>query len=153
MLLKFHRLSDHKEVDLLEYVKEILANKKDVSIYIGTDSQNSRNQSMFATVLVFHYGNHGGHVLYAKEKMPRFKTNQERLWKEVVNSVEVAQYLKEEGAIKIKYIDLDLNPDPRYQSNQILVAAIGWVASLGFESRVKSLGPYAAVMADLMCRS
>jgi len=152
MLLKFHRLADHKEIDLLEYVKDILATKKDVQIYIGTDSQNNRNQSMFATVLVFHYGNKGGHVLYAKEKLPRFKTNQERLWKEVVNSVEVAQYLKEEGVIKIKYIDLDLNPDPRYQSNQILVAAVGWVASLGFESRVKSLGPYAAVMADVLCR-
>lgn len=151
-MLTFYTLSEHKEVNLLEYVNNILTTKKDVSIYVGTDSQNNRHQSMFATVLVFHYGNHGGHVLYAKEKLPKYKTTSERLWKEVVNSVDVALFLKETGGITVKYIDLDLNPDPRYQSNQILIAATGWVASLGFESRVKSLGPYASVMADVLCR-
>lgn len=149
---KFCRLSDHTEVDLIPYVKDILSTHKDVSIYIGTDSQNHKKNSVFATVIVFHYGNHGGHVLYAKEKTPRFKINSDRLWHEVVNSVEIAQYLKDIGHYKIKFIDLDLNPDPKYQSNQILVAAVGWVTSLGFEARVKSLGPYATVMADLICR-
>lgn len=158
MELQFKRLSDHKKVELKEYCETVISNFLEknphdkLKIYVGTDSQNHRGVTIFATVIVFHYGNHGGHVLFAKETKKRFPDTQSRLWQEVMYSIDTAVELKEKIGVQVNYIDLDLNPDPKYKSNEVLRAAIGMVESMGFEARVKSLGPYSAIMADVLCR-
>jgi predicted RNase H-related nuclease YkuK (DUF458 family) len=143
---KFKRLSDHKVVDLIPYLKEKMANN--VKIYIGADSQNLADSTNYATVIVLHYGNSGGHVLYYKETLPRVRNQFNRLWKEVEDSIEVAMYLADNGIQRATYIDLDLNPDPKYQSNTVLRAAMGYVESMGFTPRIKPNAAAASCCAD-----
>ncbi len=143
---RFRRLADHRYVDLVPYLMEKM--EDDVKIYIGADSQNLGDRTHYATVIVLHYGNSGGHVLYCKESVPRVRDNFNRLWKEVEDSLEVAMYLNDQGLPKATYIDLDLNPDPRYNSNTVLRAALGYVESMGFTARIKPNAAAASCCAD-----
>jgi len=143
---KFKRLADHKSVDLIPYLKEKMADN--VKIYIGADSQNIADTTVYATVIVLHYGNSGGHVLYYKESFPRIKNQFNRLWREVEDSLEVAMYLLDNGIPRATYIDLDLNPDPKYNSNTVLRAALGYVESMGFTARIKPNAAAASCCAD-----
>ena len=148
----FKSLGNGKTVDLIPYLKEKLTGRNDISLYIGCDSKNLGNTSTYAIVIVLHYGNSGGHVLFSKMKLDRIRDSFSRLWKEVEMSVEVARYLEENGIQKVKYIDVDLNPDPRYRSNMVLRSALGLIESYGFEARYKPDACAASCVADWICK-
>lgn len=149
---KFRRLSDGIEVDLIPYLKEELSESKDIRMYVGTDSQNVGSKTIYATVIVLHKGNRGGHVIYSKKYVNRITEKFTKLWNEVQDSVDLAQYLESNGIEKPAYIDLDFNPDPRYQSNTILRTALGYVESLGFVPRCKPEAVSASYVADKICK-
>ena len=107
-----------------------------MKIYLGCDSQNKAIKTVYATTLVFHVASAGCHVIYKKEEVPIIKDMWTRLWKEAEKSVEVAVYLREYG-IEIDTIDLDYNINPKYGSNKLVSAAVGYVESLGFKARCK----------------
>jgi len=151
-MMKFKSLTDHKVVDVVPYIKDILDKKPNTTIYIGTDSQTIGNQTIYATVIVLHYYKKGAHVLYNKEKMKVVRDSFDRLWREVDKSITIAQYLSQECGIPVKYIDLDYNNDPKWYSNTVLRAAIGYVESMGYEPRYKPLSTYAARVADSILR-
>lgn len=144
----FKRLADRKVVDLVPYTLNFLAENSDHTIYVGTDSQNVGESTIYATVIVFHNSSKGGHVLYSKVVLPKITDRWTRLWKEVEFSVQAAEQLKGEGIPKVGYIDLDLNPDPKYKSNQVLRSAIGYVESMGYKARVKPNAIMASCVAD-----
>jgi predicted RNase H-related nuclease YkuK (DUF458 family) len=135
----FRSLSTHQEIALLPYLQQKMEEPWD--LYIGTDSQNIGNHTYYATVIVLHNSSKGGHILYCKEMEDRVLDTFTRLWKEVENSIELAVYLRSQHFEKIFSIDLDFNPDPKYQSNSLLRAALGYVEAMGFKARIK---PYAA---------
>jgi predicted RNase H-related nuclease YkuK (DUF458 family) len=147
----FKRLSDHENIDLIEYVRNAINVDEQVRIYIGTDSHNRGNATVYGTVVVIHYGNRGGHVIYYKESVPKIKDTFSRLWKEVDLSVRVAEMLKESGVATADYIDLDYNPDPKYRSNSVLRSAVGYVESMGYVARTKPYSSAASCVADFVC--
>jgi predicted RNase H-related nuclease YkuK (DUF458 family) len=69
----FKRLSDHREVDLIPYVQELITGVEDVKIYIGTDSQTNGAWTQYATVIVLHWGNRGASVLYGQQWITQSK--------------------------------------------------------------------------------
>lgn len=144
----FKRLGDRKVVDLVPYTLNFLAENADHTIYVGTDSQNVGENTIYATVIVFHNSGKGGHVLYSKTVLPKITDRWTRLWKEVEFSIEAAEQIKHTGIPKVGYIDLDLNPDPKYKSNQVLRSAIGYVESMGYKARVKPNAIMASCVAD-----
>jgi predicted RNase H-related nuclease YkuK (DUF458 family) len=150
MELKFKSLSTRKEVDLIPYVKDFLANNSDTTIYVGCDSQNER-YTTYAVVIVLHNSGKGGHVLYAKDIVNRIPDRFTRLWNEVEYSLQTAMILSENG-IEPNYIDLDLNPDPKYKSNQVLRAALGYIESMGYTPRCKPEAMVASYVADAICK-
>ena len=103
-------------------------------------------------VIVLHYGNSGGHVIYSRKTVPKILDQFTKLWGEVQDSVELAQYLEANGIEKPAYIDLDFNPDPKFQSNSILRAALGYVESLGYNVRCKPYAVSASYVADKLCK-
>jgi predicted RNase H-related nuclease YkuK (DUF458 family) len=151
--LNWSRLTDSQEIDLLSYVKAWMDQNPGHKIYIGCDSQNKGRSTTYATVIVLHYPSGGGHVLYRKDKIEKVASSFERLWKEVELSVEVANLLIDSGLGKPDSIDVDLNPDPKYNSNQLLRAAVGLIESMGIQARYKSKSPWAISIADTMCKS
>lgn len=153
----FKNLGNRTEVDLVPYMKEkivertkLMKGTNDVSIYIGCDSQNIGVNTVYGLVVVLHYGNNGGNVLYSRMKVERIRDRFFRLWKEVEMSVEIAQCLEAEG-LRAKYIDIDINPDPRYQSNKVLRSALGLIEASGFEARCKPDALAASSIADYIC--
>jgi predicted RNase H-related nuclease YkuK (DUF458 family) len=150
--MEFRRLSDKKMVNIIPYALEFLAENPDHTIYVGTDSQNIGKHTVYATVVVFHHPNRGGHVLYSKISIPRINDRYTKLWKEVELSIEAANMFNGLGLPHVDCIDLDLNPDPRYKSNQVLIAALGYVKSLGYNVRVKPNATIASTVADAIFR-
>jgi predicted RNase H-related nuclease YkuK (DUF458 family) len=151
--LNFKRLGDHTKIlDLKEYAREQVAMHPTTRIYVGSDSHNTNSMTNLATVIVFHYGNNGAHVAYRTIKIPKIKDRFSRLWMEVTSSIEIAQFIKNEADLTVDFVDLDLNEDPRHQSNTVLRSALGYVEGLGFEPRWKPFSPFACSVADTLCR-
>lgn len=150
--MDWKRLSDKKSIDLIPYLREWITNNPIHKIYIGCDSHNEATKSTFATVIVLHYDSGGGHVLYSRDVFTLIKDRHERLWKEVEFSVAAAMYLIENGLEKPDYIDVDLNPDPRYKSNSVLRAALGLIESIGIVPRYKTKSPWSISIADKACK-
>lgn len=151
MKATFKKLSGDQNVDIVSYVRKKLSQRDDIRIYIGTDSQTIGDKTIYVTVVVLHYGNTGGHVLYNKFSVPRIKDTWTRLWNEVVYSLDVAEEMYKAGLPKADYIDLDYNPDPIYRSNSVLRSALGYVESMGYKVRTKPNAPAASCVADAIC--
>lgn len=153
MLDVFRKLGDHQPVhELGDYIKGQIGSDDDVKIYVGSDSHNSIDQTRLATVIVIHYGTNGAHVLYNRSSIPKIRDRFTRLWLEVTSSVETATYLREQCGIDVAFVDLDLNDDPRYKSNSVLRAALGYTESMGFKARWKPFSPLSVSIADSICR-
>ncbi len=148
--MEWRKLENGERVDLHDYLTQWFEKNKDHKLYIGCDSHNTSKNTTFAVVVVLHKGN-GGHVLYHRLTVPRLQSKHERLWKEVELSAEVAQTIMEYG-IQPDYVDIDLNPDPKFQSNSLLRAAVGLIQSLGLEARCKHNSPWAISVADALCK-
>jgi predicted RNase H-related nuclease YkuK (DUF458 family) len=150
--MEWKTLSNKKSIELSSYLKEWMEKNPSDKIYIGCDSQNSNGKTTFATVIVLHHPTRGGHVLYSKTVVPRVPARYERLWKEVELSVEAAHEIISYGIQSPDYIDIDLNPDPRHQSNTLLRSAVGLIEGMGFKTRYKGASNWSISIADYICK-
>jgi len=156
MNLQFKSLGTHEVVtDMFSYISNKIKEKPGTKIYVGTDSQNSRSMTTYATVIVLHINENdsgkGAHVLYSKEHLPKMRDRFARLWGEVERSVEVSNLLRDMG-LTIKNIDLDFNEDPRFNSNTVLRSAVGYVEASGFKARWKPHNAFSVRVADTLCK-
>ena len=143
----FKKITGEKLENLIDYVKNYLQDNKDVEIIVGTDSQNKGRTTTYSTVVVLYTPGHGGHCIFKRWKTPRERVRQVRLLKEVEESINIANELKEAG-LTIKYIDLDINPNPKFKSYEVYQTAKGWVESMGYDFRFKTIAPLVTSVAD-----
>jgi predicted RNase H-related nuclease YkuK (DUF458 family) len=146
--MEYKRLHDSVKVDLIGYIKDWIELKPNVEILIGCDSQNFSDKTIYAIVVALYDKGKGAHVLYNRWKTQREPTRNVRLLNEVWYAVEAAETLKTAGLPKVKWIDIDINPDPKYKSNEVLRQAVGLVEGMGYKVRYKTLGPIATYAAD-----
>jgi len=146
--MEYKRLHDSVKVDLITYIKDWIEVKPNVEILIGCDSQNFSDKTIYAIVIALYDTGKGAHVLYNRWKTQREPTRNVRLLNEVWYAVEAAETLKAAGLPKVKWIDIDINPDPKYKSNEVLRQAVGLVEGMGYKVRYKTLGPIATYAAD-----
>lgn len=144
----FKTLSQHKPVDLIPYIKDYVSQHSDLEILVGCDSQNRKAETIYAIVIGLYTPGKGAHVLYSRFISPRERENTVRLLNEVWYSVEVAEKIKNDIGIVATWIDIDLNPDPKYRSNQALSSAVGIVTGMGYKVRHKGLSPVMTYAAD-----
>lgn len=151
----FKKFTGEKLVNVSDYVKSYVAEHKDtpVEIMVGTDSQNKGRKTTYSTVIVLYIPGHGGHCIFKRWKTPKETVRQVRLLKEVEESLNVANELVEHGCPKPKYIDIDINPNPKYKSNEVYTTAKGWIESMGYEVRFKTIAPLVTSVADWLVRS
>jgi predicted RNase H-related nuclease YkuK (DUF458 family) len=150
--MEFKKLRDRNSIDLIDYVRSYLIENPEVEILIGCDSQNHIDTTVYATVVALYFPRAGAHVLYCKEITPIERTRQVRLMNEVWKSIEVAEKLRLADLPRAKYIDVDLNPDKRYKSNDVLRSAVGLVEGMGYKVRYKSLGALVTHAADALVK-
>ena len=123
---KFKTMGGKPIPDVIEYIKEYMATHENIEILVGSDSQRYGKEIVYGVVIVLYTKGHGGHVLCAKEKEPIEPALQVKLINEVWKSVEVAEWLKENDIQQVSFIDIDLNPDPRYNQIQHFVLPLVW---------------------------
>jgi predicted RNase H-related nuclease YkuK (DUF458 family) len=146
--MKFKRLSDRNEVDLISYISHYIEMFPNVELLVGCDSQNVKMETVYASVIALYNPGKGAHVIYKKWRTPMERVCSVRLLNEVWYSVEIAEELRNGGLPKVKYIDIDLNPDPKYKSNEVFRQAVGLVEGMGYEVRYKSFGALVTYCAD-----
>ena len=144
----FKTLSTKQNVDLISYCQKYINEHPDTEILIGCDSQNRKKETIYAVVIGLYTPGKGAHVLFNKFSTQREKDNVGRLLNEVWHSVETAEQIKNEIGIKATWIDIDLNPDPKYRSNQALASAVGVVTGMGYKVRHKGNSPVMTYAAD-----
>jgi len=150
--MEFKTLRDRKSIDLVEYVRSYLIEHPEVEILIGCDSQNHADTTVYATVVALYFPRNGAHLLFCKEVTPVERTRQVRLMNEVWKSVDIAEQLRLAGLPRAKYIDVDLNPDKKYKSNEVLRSAVGLVEGMGYNVRYKTLGALVTHAADALVK-
>jgi predicted RNase H-related nuclease YkuK (DUF458 family) len=146
--MEYKRLYDGEKIDLIHYVGEWMKSKPNAEILIGCDSQNFKDRTIYAIVVALYDTGKGAHVLYKRWRTQREWTRSTRLLNEVWYSVEVAEEMRAAGLPKVRWIDIDINPDPKYKSNEVFRQAVGMVEGMGYKVRYKSLGPIATYCAD-----
>ena len=146
----FKKFSGEKLENVTDYVKKYCDehSESNIEIIIGTDSQNRGRYTVYSTVIVMYNPGHGGHCVFKRWKTQKEKITQVRLLKEVEESINIANDLVAAGCNRPKYIDLDINPNAKYKSNEVFQTAKGWVESMGYDVRFKTLAPLATTAAD-----
>jgi predicted RNase H-related nuclease YkuK (DUF458 family) len=144
----FKTLFNKEKINLIQYIAEYKETHPEVEILVGCDSQNRKKETFYAIVIGLYNPGKGAHVLYSKFEVPREKDNVTRLINEVWFSVEVAEQIRLATDIRAKFIDIDLNPDPRYKSNAALTSAVGIVTGMGYAVRHKGHSPMMTYAAD-----
>lgn len=136
----FKTLNTNTKVELIQYIKDHMIKNPEVEILIGCDSQNRKRETVYAIVIGLYKPSKGAHVLYSRLTTPRVRIeeNTMRLLNEVWYSVEVAELIKKELGIVATWIDVDINQDERYKSNQALANALGLVKGMGYKVRWKN---------------
>lgn len=139
--------------DVITYIKDYLVDKTDVEILIGSDSQSfSNSKTVYGVVIALYTKGKGAHVLCTKETTPFERDTSYRLMTEVWKAIEVAEFLRENNLPKASWIDIDLNPDPRYKSNKVLRQAVGLVEGMGYKVRYKHEGAMITYTANHLVR-
>ena len=139
--------------DIVEYIREYLKNRENVEILIGSDSQcYGHKKTIYGVVIALYTSGKGAHVLCTRETLPMEYNTPTRLLSEVWKSIEIAEYLKENGLPKPTWIDIDLNPDPKFKSNGVLRQAVGLVEGMGYKVRYKHLGALTTYAANHLVR-
>ena len=143
---------DGSKIDLETYISSYMKDHPGIDIMVGCDSQNRRKKTSYAAVVALYNPGHGAHVIFRRWNTPKEHVRSSRLLNEVWSSVEIAEAIRTTG-YKPKYIDIDINPDPRYRSHEVFNQATGMVEGMGYEVRFKTLGPLVTSMADHLARS
>jgi len=139
--------------DIINYIKNYLSERTEVDLLVGSDSQSySNSKTVYGVVIALYTKGKGAHVLCTKDSTPFEKDTSNRLMTEVWKAVEVAEFLRENGLPKASFIDIDLNPDPRYRSNKVLRQAVGLVEGMGYRVRYKHNGAMMTYSANHLVR-
>jgi predicted RNase H-related nuclease YkuK (DUF458 family) len=149
---QFKTLSQGMNIELTSYIKDYIKLNPEIEILIGCDSQNRKRETKYAIVIGLYKPGKGAHVLYSKFEVVRERENTVRLLNEVWHSVEIAEIIKNELGITATWIDIDLNPDPKYKSNSALASAVGVVTGMGYHVRHKGDCPMMTYAADSLVK-
>jgi len=138
--------------DIATYARKFLATHTGSKIYIGTDSQNTRKKTLYATVIAFRYDRKGVHYIYHRQSFKKIRSRFDRLWRETQFSIEVATELRDTHQLPIERIELDYNKKKTAGSNMMISAGEGYVTGLGFNVASKPDELIATKAADHIIR-
>lgn len=150
---QFKKLANRENVDLIPYIKSYVEQYPETQILIGTDSQNRKHKSIYALCIGLNRPGKGAHVVYSKYEVPRIKDNRERLIKETWDTIETAEYIRENTGIRATFLDIDINPDKQFGSNSALSACAGMCSGYGYNYRHKGDDPMLTYASDSLVKN
>ena len=150
------------KVDIISYTLDQVKKDPSCSIYVGCDSINRRDFTVYYVVIAYRYGSRisldhrypsgkGVHYIWKRYKVPRVRDMWSRLWNEMMYSLKFSKMIQDQTPIKIDSIDLDFNEDEFAGSNALVSACRGTLMGYGFKVNVKPDMQVAAKAADHLC--
>ena len=131
--------------------------EEDMSIIIGTDSQNFSDTKQVSVIAIICKG-HGGIFFYEISRLPKIKDVRQKLHTETQSSLEIADKLVEILESDTQYEELYLNCNlsihidagnsPVGKTRELIPELVGWVSSMGYECKVKPASYVASSIAD-----
>lgn len=146
---KYFKTEQGDLVNIVEHTLDQLRKWPDLTIRVGTDSQNYSGMTRYVTTIVYRYGHRGAHYIYYKENVPRVRSDWTRLYDEGIRTIEAADLLQEEFPIKIDALEFDYNDTKKTLSSQLVQTFKNWG---GFNGVFKSGEMIACKAADHICR-
>ncbi|MCS6998579.1 MAG: hypothetical protein N2648_06390 [Aquificaceae bacterium] len=135
--------------DMEEVKRFIGGTSKRTAVYVGCDSRQVKNHTLFVSVVVVHIdSSRGAKIFWKIERVPRIRSLRHRLLEEVSRAVYLALEISEVVGERPFEVHLDINPNPEHNSNIILKEAIGYVLAQGLKPVVKPHSIAATTVAD-----
>ena len=134
----------------IEEVKEFIKNSSPKSaVYVGCDSRQVKNHTVFVSVVVVHIDScRGAKIFWRGDRVPRIRALRQRLLVEVSRAGYLALEISEVVGQRPVEVHLDINPNPEHNSSVILKEAIGYVLAQGLKPVVKPYSIAASTVAD-----
>jgi len=142
------------DFDYNELRDAIAASSPDSAVYIGADSKvfskNGVAMVAYVTVVILHHGSSKGAQIFRSHRTDRYYGQiRTRLMAEVTDAIMVGTEIADVIGDRGFEIHLDINPDTRYKSSEIVKEATGYVlGTLGFEPKIKPEAFAASCVAD-----
>lgn len=146
--------------DIPDAVLEYYGNNRDitdVSIIIGTDSQNFSDTKMVSVICVLASGR-GGIFFYDISRIPLVRDVRRKLHIETNNSLELATKLVDVFEGNEKYhemylacpisIHVDAGNSPHGKTRELIPELVGWIRASGYEAETKPASFVASCVAD-----
>ncbi len=134
----------------IEEVREFIRrSSKESAVYVGCDSRQLKDSTIFVTVVVVHINsNHGARIFWQVEKADRISSIRQRLLEEVSRAVYTALMIADVVGDRPFEVHLDINPNPDHRSSVILKEAVGYVLAQGLKPVLKPDAIAATAVAD-----
>lgn len=123
-----------------------------LTIRIGTDSQNYTSITRYVIAIVFRYGTRGAHYIYHMEEVPRIGTDYLRLYGEGVRTIETTELITREIPISIEGLEFDFADVKKTISSKLVQDFKGWTVGITQRPIFKSGQMIAIKAADHICR-
>ncbi len=143
-------LSGKPVPDVTAAVQSLLRHDE-VTVHIGTDSQEYAYDAHYVTVVAVIDPGCGGRVFYRRERTKRTPSLAHRLFREAELSLAAATMLDPQIAHDI-VVHVDANEDQRHRSSKYTRSLAGMVVGHGFQVRVKPDSWCATHVADYLVK-
>ena len=135
--------------DIQEVKEFIKSTSEKTAVYVGCDSRQVKDKTVFVSVVVVHIDScKGAKIFWKAEKVKRIKSLRQRLMEEVSRAVFLALEISDVIGNRPFEVHLDINPNPQHDSSVILKEAIGYVMAQGLKPVVKPRSIAASTVAD-----
>jgi len=113
MKTSFKKFGGEHIPNIVEYLKEYIEKDPNLTISVGCDSVQRRRKTQYAITIVLYNGDikNGGHIIFFRENLTKIANHFERLQKEALFALELAEML--DGELSSFYKRSDLVPRER----------------------------------------
>lgn len=126
--------------------------KREYKIIVGTDSERrSNDKADFVTAIVIHRVGNGGRYFWRHLEAERIHTLRDRIWKEVLLSLEVSKglviLLKNAGLEKYNF-EIHVDVGENGETRSMIQELVGAIRANNFEAKTKPYSYAASKVAD-----
>jgi len=135
--------------DIEEVRSFIEKTDRNTSVYVGCDSRQLKNRTVFVTVVVVHLSSkHGAKVFWKVESTRKITSLRQRLMEEVSRAVYHALMIADAVGERPFEVHLDINPKEDTASSVVVREAVGFVLAQGLTPVLKPEAIAASCAAD-----
>lgn len=173
MKFNFFKFGGEEITDYVQYVVDFLKEDPYSIAVVGTDSKQTKYQTMYATCIALYnpFLHRGAHVIFCRFKIDKVRDMFSKLYKEAEFSLQLAEELqhrlslegytrkdlkKDETHLKLVDIHVDYNPDPgkngHNKSHVVYNAVMPWIKGQDYRVFAKPNSFVATSCADLLMK-